>query len=409
MSGKIRLSLAAALALSLVRVADVPAMARCGDTYTAIALGPFPADAQTTTPLFYASDDTGTGSFNVQWTGLSCGAHFEVTAEYGDIPGSAVEGADYSVPAGERTPTVCSNVCPGQAAVSFPVTDDGPDTQVAEAFSIVLTNPAGGSIEAPPSAPFVLVDADGSTRVALDELPYSQSESFATLAVAVWLAGPSTGPTIPFTVGPGPGSGATPGADYTVTTPSPLVFGAGDRVELITLSIVNDQLSEGDETVQIDLQGPVVAPATKVVTIHDNEENVLPSSRLHHPRHKWRYKKSDYRIREIHVFAHDDGGSGVVGAELALRRNLRNGDCVWWTVEGWQKKDCSNRQWLGMTYSPGGDLFFYRMKQLKSSVGTPIKNYIAFSRAIDGAGNVEKQFNEKRNANTFEVKRARRR
>jgi hypothetical protein len=42
-------------------------------------------------------------------------------------------------------------------------------------------------------------------------------------------------------------------------------------------------------------------------------------------------------------------------------------------------------------------------------VGTRIKDYTAFSRAIDGAGNVEKDFAEKRNANTFEVKRRRRR
>jgi hypothetical protein len=45
------------------------------------------------------------------------------------------------------------------------------------------------------------------------------------------------------------------------------------------------------------------------------------------------------------------------------------------------------------------------MKQLKPSVKTKIKNYTAFSRAIDGAGNVEKDFTKKRNANTFEIRR----
>jgi hypothetical protein len=49
------------------------------------------------------------------------------------------------------------------------------------------------------------------------------------------------------------------------------------------------------------------------------------------------------------------------------------------------------------------------MKQLKSSVGTRIKNYTAFSRAIDGSGNVESDFKQKRNDNTFEIKRTGRR
>jgi len=101
--------------------------------------------------------------------------------------------------------------------------------------------------------------------------------------------------------------------------------------------------------------------------------------------------------------------SGVVAAQLALRRNMKNGKCQWWTGEGWQAKDCQNREWLGTQYDPVGQLYRYRMRQLKSSVGTRIKNYTAFSRAIDAAGNVERDFNEKRNANTFEVRRSRRR
>jgi hypothetical protein len=88
---------------------------------------------------------------------------------------------------------------------------------------------------------------------------------------------------------------------------------------------------------------------------------------------------------------------------------MKNGKCAWLAPGGWQKKDCQNREWLPTKYDEAGDLFYYRMKQLKSSVGTRIKSYTAFSRSIDGAGNVEKEFAEKRNANTFEIKRTRRR
>jgi hypothetical protein len=96
-------------------------------------------------------------------------------------------------------------------------------------------------------------------------------------------------------------------------------------------------------------------------------------------------------------------------AQLALRRNLKNGKCAWLTQSGWQKKDCQSREWLPTKYDEAGELFYYRMKQLKSSVRTKIKSYTALSRAIDGAENVEKEFTQKRNANTFEIKRTKRR
>lgn len=281
-------TLAATLLVSLLPAA--PTRAACGDIYPAMALGPF--HAQTTPPLFYGVDDAVSGSFNVQWTGFTCGGTYSVTAAYADAPGSATEPADYTMSAG-RTPPVGVVGPPGQEDVAFPIANEGSPEQVAESFTIVLSEPAGGSIDAPPSAPFVLVDADGATaRVAFDDLPYSQTETFNTLVVPVWLAGSAAGAVVPYTVGPGPGAGATPNDDFTVMSPNPLVFSGGDRVELITLSVVNDTLSEGDEAVQIDLQG-AVSPSSKVVTIQDNEENVAPTSRIHHPRHKWRYKKGD--------------------------------------------------------------------------------------------------------------------
>jgi hypothetical protein len=408
MSSSIRLILGATLGLFLVPVEGVAARAACGDIYPAMSLGPFPPEAQTTPPVFYAADDGPSGSFTVRFTGLACGQAVSVSAEYSDTSGSAVEGADYAMPPG-RTPDVCETGCPKEQPVPFTIIDDGADP-VAESFTVTLSNPLGGSLDPPSNAPFVLVDTDEPSRVAFDDLSYWQSETYQTLVVPVWLGGPASGATVPYTVG----GDATLNEDYSVTSPNPLVFGVGDRVKLITLSIVNDAIGEADETVEMALKSPTGAaldsPSSKVVTILDNEEKVDPRSRFHHPRHTWKYRKSDYRILEFHVFAHDEAdGSGVVAVELALRRNLENGGCAWKVKNGWQKKDCSNRTWLPTKYDDVGELFYYRMNQLKSSVGTKIKDYTAFSRAIDGAGNVEKDFVKKRNANTFEIKRTRKR
>jgi hypothetical protein len=236
---------------------------------------------------------------------------------------------------------------------------------------------------------------------------YSRSESFPRVLVPVFLAGPSATGSVEYTVTPGPQNPASPEEDYRVVSPNPLPI-PSSRVGFIEIAIVNDRLAEAAESVVIAIPGGA-NPASTTLTILDNEEGEPPSSHLHHPRHRWRYKKSDFRIREVHMFTSDTGGSGVTAAQFALRRNMRNEDCKWLTKQGWQKKDCSNRQWLDTRYDSVGQLWFYRLRQLRSSVRTRVVDYTAFSRAIDGAGNVEKDFAEKRNANTFEVKRSRRR
>jgi hypothetical protein len=420
MNGKAASLLVASLALALPPAADARPARACGDIYPSMALGPLPPEAETT-PFFYGVEES-SGSFSVHFTGIDCGFRLETTAAYMASPGSAGV-TDYTLPP-DRTKPVCGTPkdgCPSQQSVLFALSADTEVEPVVESFTISLSdpqvngNPNPFALSPPSSAAFLIVDADDPTRVAFDELLYSRSETYSALTVPVWRAGPlHSAATVPFTVRPGPGTPATEGEDYSVASSSPLTFAVGDPVEVISLSIVNDKVSEPEETVELTLQPPAGAalatPSSKIVTIQDNEENAPPTSRFHHPRHRWKYKKSDYRIREFHVFAHDEeGGSGVVAAEIAVRRNLENGKCAWKTKKGWQKKDCSNRHWLPTKYSPVGDLFYYRMPELKSSVGTRIKNYTAFSRSIDGARNVEKEFAEKRNANTFEIKRSRRR
>lgn len=400
--------------VALLPASEVQASQGCSDTYPAMALGPFPEE--TSAPLFYGSDTSASGEFNVRWTGLSCGRDLRVDAEYADESGTATSPGDYVVPEGQRTPQVCESStnspgCPQEAEITFPVTNDLAPEQVTESFTIVLSNPMGGSLDPPSSAPFVLVDGDGATRVAFDELAYPGSESASTLAVAVWRAGPATAETqVPYEVRPATEEPAT-GADYAVTSSNPLVFAAGDRVEIITLAIVNDTIPEPTEGLELALGTPTGAtpatPSTKVLTITDNEESAKPESRLHHPRNGRTYAVGDYKLREIHVFTKDTGGSGVVRAELALRRTMRGGGCVWYTGKRFRRGRCGEERWLSMrSYGPG--LFARRVSELEPSVGTWIASYTAYSRAVDGAGNVEGNLDRGRNANTFEVRAQRR-
>jgi hypothetical protein len=363
---------------------------------------------------FYLGDEGQDTTIRVR---ISGGCAQTIAVDWATANGTATAPGDYTAASGTDERFIANDEVeeiPHLIPINGP--EDPPDA-IVESVNVALNNPritsGGGSVSmSDGSAPILIVDEDGANRVGFEGVPTSQSETFATARFAVFRAGPVAAPTsISYTVAPGPGTPATPGADFTVISPGVLDFQAGERFETIDLAVFNDKIGEGPEDVTITLSGTeVVEPSSTIFTIIDNEESVAPTSRFHHPRHTWRYKKSDYRIREFHVFATDNpGGAGVVAAEIALRRNLKNRTCAWLTLSGWQKKDCQNREWLPTTYDDVGELFYYRMKQLKSSVGTRIKDYTAFSRAIDGAENVEKEFTQKRNANTFEIKRARRR
>jgi hypothetical protein len=402
------------LAFPMVGQAPARAAGTCTGTFHARGLlTGFPPFAGS---LFYAAREEKLATATVAVTpGCSDtsdpGTDF-VNVQFVTEPGTATAGEDYQEN-DYQTSELCADVhgqCgPTNEDVTLTMGSTGTEEPAVEAFRFRLTGTTpvvtSPNLQEPFSVPVYVIDGDGLTRAALEPgIVYSRSETFARILIPVFGAGNPVPGSVSYTLTPDPSAPATPGQDYQDLTGGSVpidLYGVG----YINIGIVNDKIGEGPESVTITLGGTVDGPTSTTFTILDNEESVAPKSRFHHPRQNWKYNKADYRIREFHIFATDEGGSGVVGAEMALRRNLLNGKCAWKMKKGWQKKDCQNRTWLPTKYDDVGELFYYRMKQLKSSVGTRIKNYTAFSRAIDGAENVEKEFTKKRNANTFEIKR----
>jgi hypothetical protein len=393
----------AVLASLLVSLAPFGGAAKaCVTSHIRISLFGFPPEA-VSRGFYYVLEPTDM-SFAIGAGGDAC--EEPAAVDYATTGGSATPGSDYESVSGTAPLFLPTH---GTDSETIPVTieDDSLEESVVESTEIVLSNPQNAALADFWSAPLFIIDDDGPTaRVGFEGDSYSQSETFTAVRIPVFRAGDASGSTsVSYSVSPAPANPATPGADYHAAPQGTLNFAPTDRVEGIDLTIVNDQVSEASEGVVITLTGDSVVAGNMTLTILDNEENVPPVSRFHHPRNRWKYNKADYRIREFHIFATDEGGSGVVGAEMALRRNLKNGKCAWKVKKGWQKKDCQNRTWLPTKYDDVGELFYYRMNQLKPSVKTKIKNYTAFSRAIDGAGNVEQEFTKKRNMNTFEIRR----
>jgi hypothetical protein len=405
---KLRLILSVvAVVLASTALAAVPASAACASNHIQIALTSFAPEGATRS-VYFVAEDAATTSFTMRAGGDACDESAKVTYA---LSGGTAGSGDYQL---SPNPGIANFYLPPHQSDSRNVTvtinnDDSEEAHV-ESAQIQLSNPQNAGLGAPATAPILIIDNEGAPRAGFEGTQHTQSESVGSLRIPVFLAGDAAG-SVGFSIAPDATAPAAPGEDFQGPTNGTLNLSPSDRVGTIDLTITNDTVAEASEGFIVSLSGPIAPGAGQMkVTITDNEENAPPSSKFHHPRHKWRYKKSDYRIREFHVFAHDNpGGAGLVGAELALKRTRSNGTCQWLTRSGWQSKDCQNRTWLTMKYDPVGELFLYRMKQLKSSVGTKVKNYTAFSRAIDGSGNVESEFKEKRNANTFEIKRTRRR
>ena len=383
--------------------------AACATGHIAATLTDFPPEA-VTSPFYWSEEASRQVSFVLRAIGDDCFAS-AVTISYQTKDGTASSGADYLPTSGSRAVTTDpSHGGNDRQTVQVSVADDVVPENVVEAATIELTGVQGGYLAPPTSAALYMIDDDGPTaRVALDaSIAYQQLETYGQGGVPVFRGGlASESTTVHYTVAPGPAPAATPGADYRADSGS-LTFGPGDRLEMIPITLLNDIDTEVGEKLTVTLtsvEGGELdsnGGTTITFTILDNEEPNAPLSRFHHPRNKWKYKPADYRIREIHVFTEDRGGSGVTRADFALRRNLAGGGCSWWTGKKWKDRSCKKEMWVKMgKYEP--DFFFIRVPELDASTGA-INTYSAFSRAIDGAGNKESKFEKGRNANTFDVK-----
>ena len=389
-----------------------PAGAACGAAnHLRAKLGGFDVEAGLQS-FFARTESSSPAKFRISNVGDDCVGQL-LTATYVSKDITATGNVDY-VPVSGQTPALNDEAHPEDSPaptvveVDVPIINDD-DQPVVESAQIILSVPAGAALSEPSVAPLYIVDDDGAARIGLDSYPYAQSETVSGFEIPVFRAGAdvSGSTTISYSFAPGTQNPATSGQDF-LGTPGSVTFLPNERWKLIPLTILEDSVAEPPETLQIAIQGAgvVSAASTTTVTILDNEEGVPPISKLHHPRHRWRYPYNDYRLREIHVFTKDElGGSGVVAVELALRRKLVSGKCGWWNGKRFRAGDCSEKLWRRMKVYEPGYFYYVRMKAIGPSIGTNVMNYTAYARAVDGAGNVESLLKPRRNRNTFEVKR----
>jgi len=208
--------------------------------------------------------EDGTGPAIVTAT-LSPVSAQQVTVDLG-FTGTAVLTTDYTrsgtqivIDAGQTTGTVTVNAANNAL--------DQPDRTVIVDI-IAVTNGAESGIQ---QVTTTITDDDTPPTVSFTSSNQTNAENVTTVTATVQLSTASGQQvTVPFTVG----GTATDPTDYTVSA-TPVVIPAGQTTGTITVTVVDDGLSEGDETAVLTLSVPTNATlgATTVhtVTIADNE------------------------------------------------------------------------------------------------------------------------------------------
>ena len=394
----------------------------CAFTHLGVRWGSFPAPLNDLGPTFFymgvEPPVSSSVAVTIKGTGDDCTnppqpvvASYQVSTPPSGTARAATPGADYTAIYPPRTTGPLYGYHaqgPTEHVDSVPLMSDVlPEPVVEQAQALITATADGGRLDFPSDVPLYIVDDDGADRASFESAgPFERSETYGVITVPVFRAGSAAAAaTFNLSAAGSSANPATAGEDYKPVADS-VSFATGERVRLVTVEIVNDGKFEEPEELTLTLTNPGTVlpddPVTATVRILNSIGASGIESRLHHPRNRWSYRASDYRIREVHIFTSAGHGAPVSTAQFALRKNSKGGRCDWWTGKRFKKGDCQNERWLGTDrYEP--DFFYIRLDELEPSKGK-IRDYTAYSRAINGTGEVEPFLEKGRNENTFEVK-----
>ena len=351
---------------------------------------------------FTVVESTGTGPFTITRIG-----HGTVrgTVDYATADGTASAGSDYE----SRSGTASLQAPDGATEINVPVVPDN-EVEGPETVDIALSNPSGAPgmiLRFPFTGTMTIIDDDGPARVSLAAASYSNFENRSGVEISIIRSGDASGSSS-VSVATSDGT-AQAGTDYEALPPTLVDFAPGERVKRQRISLLNDSVAEDPEQLAVTLSDPtgsdLADPSEAEIEIFDDDsgssDTTPPVTSIHRPMNGAKYRRSSPYAKELHVSPGDEG-SGLSKVELSLRMKRRNGRCAWYTGSRFRSGNCSKKKWVRLKTR----LFIvYRLdKRLKpANKKTGIKNYTAFARATDRAGNVERKFEAGRNRMTYRI------
>ena len=204
---------------------------------------------------------------------ISAASGLDVTVNYSVTGGTASSGTDYTsvngtltFPAGET----------GSQTVSIPIIDDDLDED-NETVIVTLSNPTNAGIGTESHTYTIIDNNDDQPEISITSAGPTSGEEGAVsqVTMVVNLSKPS-GKTV--TVDYLVSGDVDEGDDYTVAA-GPLTFSPGEISKNITLTIVNDNIGELDETIIVTLSNPTNAdmgtPASYTYTITNDDKSSI--------------------------------------------------------------------------------------------------------------------------------------
>jgi len=200
---------------------------------------------------------------------LSTASGRTVTVSYAVGAGGTATGGgtDYTLTAGTLTFPA------GTTTVNIPLTvvDDTLD-ELNETVPISLSGPVGATLAAPSSHTYTINDDDPAPTIQFQAASSSGSESVTAPSIQVTLSNASaSNVTVMYSVAPG---GTATAADY-ANGSGTITFTPGVTSRPLPFSVVNDNLSEDDETIVFALSSPsggtLGTQTTHTYTIQDND------------------------------------------------------------------------------------------------------------------------------------------
>lgn len=228
-----------------------------------------PGAIRFSSPTVSVSESAGNATISVQRVSGSSGP---ATVQYATSNGTAVAGSDYTAAMGTLT-WADGDAAPKTFAV--PLVNDAED-EPNETVILTLSNATGAALGSPATATLTIIDDDAPPSpgtVQFSAATASVAEAAGSVTIAVQRVGGSEGrATVDYSTG---GGTATPGADYT-TAMGTLTWETGEAGErTFSVSIVNDSVAEGDETILLSLANVTGAalgtPSSATLTIVDDD------------------------------------------------------------------------------------------------------------------------------------------
>ncbi len=194
-----------------------------------------------------------------------------VTVDFITTEGSATEGLDYS----NATQTVTFKAGEISKIILVPILNDALD-ETNETVLLSLTNATGGASLGLSHATLSITDDDVGGTIVLSAASYATNENSEAFIITVKRSGGvASGVSVDFATQDGV---ALAGQDY-IATNGTLYFASNELTKVISVSITNDLLAEGNETFSFRLTnatgGAVIgAISNATLTIRDDESSI---------------------------------------------------------------------------------------------------------------------------------------